>query len=447
MIRITDTSKGNLGNTIIKPAFDSHEPPSRELIDDCIHCGFCLPTCPTYLLWGEEMDSPRGRIYLMKAALNGDPLTDSMVLHWDLCLGCMACVTACPSGVKYDRLIEDTRYQVERRYPRALADRAFRKLIFEIFPHPNRLRAILPLLLFYRHSPLSKVLESRLLSKLIPSRLRNLLELAPEVDPSQFSYKYPEKIPAKGKRRAKVGLITGCVQRIFFSHVNRATINVLSEEGCEVYIPRSQGCCGALALHSGNKDAARDFARSLINAFEGLDLDYIVINAAGCGSTLKEYALLLQKDAIYRDRAKEFAGKIVDVSELLVKLGPVAKRHPLRIRVAYHDACHLRHAQGIRKEPRELLTSIPELELVEPPEADICCGSAGIYNLLNPEAARELGERKLKNISSTGAKYVASANPGCTLQISSIAQLHNQSFHIAHPVEYLEASILGKGIP
>jgi glycolate oxidase iron-sulfur subunit len=379
-------------------AFDEHHPPSADLIADCVHCGFCLPTCPTYVLWGEEMDSPRGRIHLMAQGLSGEPMTDSMVRHFDQCLGCLACVTACPSGVRYDRLIEDTRAQVERRYPRPVRERLLRKALFALFPYPRRLRLLRGPLRAYRASGLS-----RPVSRLLPA-LGTLESLAPKLSRAE---RLPSRVPAQGTRRAVVGLLTGCVQSAFFPDVNAATARVLAAEGCEVVIPEGQGCCGALSVHSGRSGEAERFARRLVHAFAGTGIDYLVVNAAGCGSVLKEY-----DDA-------PFAAKVRDLAELLVELGPVAPRHPLPVTVAYHDACHLAHGQGIRAQPRQLLRAIPELELRELAEAEICCGSAGIWNVLNPEPARELGERKAAEVLATGAEVLVTANPGCLMQIAA----------------------------
>jgi glycolate oxidase iron-sulfur subunit len=426
-------------------AFDAHNAPSPELIDDCVHCGFCLPTCPTYLLWGEEMDSPRGRIHLMKLGNEGRVgMSDTFTRHFDNCLGCMACLTACPSGVQYDKLLESTRQQIERRYPRTTADRLFRAFIFRMFPYPARLRLLVPLLLLYKKTGLRRLAErSGLLDKL-PSRLASLHALMPDVSLRQLRTRLPARVAARNTRRARVGLLMGCVQSVFFPQVNAATARVLASEGCELSIPREQGCCGALALHGGREIEARECARRLIEVFEREELDFIAVNAAGCGSTMKEYGHLLRDDAHFAERAARFSSRVRDVTELLVEIGPVAQRKPLHAKVAYHDACHLAHAQGIRREPRALLESIPGIELVPVAEADICCGSAGIYNLVRPKPASELGERKARNILSTGAALVASANPGCTLQIKAGARRLGRRVRVLHPVEILDVSLHAK---
>ena len=430
----------DLGTPVPGGAFDEHHPPDAALIGDCVHCGFCLPTCPTYVLWGEEMDSPRGRIHLMKQGLEGEPMTDSMVQHWDRCLGCMACVTACPSGVKYDRLIEQTRAQVERRHERTRRDRALRALIFALFPHPRRLRMVRgPLRAFQRFGLDRRIRASGLLEKLSP-QLAAMESLAPRLGKPD---KLPERIAATGERRAVVGLLTGCVQGAFFPGVNAATARVLRAEGCDVVVPRQQGCCGALSVHNGREEEALGFARHLVDTFEATGVERIVVNAAGCGSTMKEYAELLADDPAYADRARAFAEKVGDISEILVELGPVAPRHPLELTIAYHDACHLAHAQGVRSQPRTLLNAIPGLQLKEIAESELCCGSAGIYNIINPGPARELGDRKAANIVATGAQVLVTANPGCLMQVTSAIERSGHPMGMAHTVEVLDASIRG----
>ena len=382
----------------------------RELIDDCVHCGFCLPTCPTYgPLWQEEMDSPRGRILLMGGLVDGTvPLSATTVEHFDRCLGCMACVTSCPSGVRYDRLIEQTRAHVEEHYRRDDDDTILRALIFATVPHPRRLRLALAL------TP-----------PRLPGPLAPFAELRP---PWRSVASPPEVTPAAGVRRLRVGLLLGCVQRVVFGDVNAATARVLAAEGCEVVAPRAQECCGALHLHAGRHDEGRRRAARLAEAFG--DVDAIVVNAAGCGSHLKDSELPI---------------RVVDVGELLAELGPQAQRQELPLRVAYHDACHLGHAQGIRDAPRDVLRSIPGLTLAEPAEQAICCGSAGIYNLTQPGPARELGERKAANVAATGAEAYAAGNPGCLVQVSRYLRRAGRALPALHPVELLDASLRGVG--
>ena len=418
--------------------------PQRELIDDCVHCGFCLPHCPTYLNWGEEMDSPRGRIDLMRGLRTGQmPMTPTVVAHFDRCLGCMACVTACPSGVRYDVLIEETRAYVERKYRRGFWDRLHRWMIFQVFPYPRRLRAMAAFLLVYVWTGMRWLVRHTGVLKLVPSRMRQLEELQPPVTLRSVFSRLPARVPAAGERRMRVALVAGCVQRIFNPGVNDATIRVLAAEGCDVIVPRGQGCCGALSMHAGREEESLRFARDLIERFSREPVDAVVINAAGCGSHLKDYARLFPDDA----RAREFAAKVRDVNELLAALPPRAPRRPLQLRVAMHDACHLVHAQRIKAQPRKLLGAVPGLTLVEVPDSEQCCGSAGIYNLVQPQSAEQIGQRKVDNVLSTRAELLASANPGCTLQIQKILRERGKRLPAAHPIEILDASISGTPLP
>jgi glycolate oxidase iron-sulfur subunit len=458
-------------------AFDSHHPPSPELISDCVHCGFCLPACPTYELTGEEMNSPRGRIYQMKLISEGEaPLDAAAVSHFDNCLGCMACVTACPSGVRYDRLIESVRPQIERNWARSRGDRAFRALIFRLFPYPRRLRWAAVLGALYQRLGIRSALDRTGLLRRLPARLRSLEALMPDVPLRAALRRTPvhsravapaedapvavapaegepvagapaKGAPAKGApvaaaaaARRTVGMVTGCVQQVFFAQVNEATVRVLTAEGCDVVAPAEQGCCGALSEHAGREEEAAVRARRLIDVFEPLDVDTIVVNVAGCGSALKEYGRLLADDPRYRERAEAFAAKVRDISELLAELPPLAPRHPVPARLAHHEACHLAHAQGVREQPRAVLRAIPELDVVDIPEADMCCGSAGVYNLIQPEPAEELGRRKAGNVRSTAPDAVVTANPGCLLQISRHL---DKQLPVLHPVQVVDASIRG----
>ena len=421
--------------------FDLQHPPSDELISDCVHCGFCLPTCPTYLLWGDEMDSPRGRIYLSKIGKEGSvPMDDTYVQHFDACLGCMACVTACPSGVQYDKIIESVRPQIERNYTRRWDDRAFRGLIFAMFPYPSRLRVAAVFGALYERIGGHQLLARAGVLRLLPQRLQAIEALMPPASIRDLAKRTSAFTPAVGVTRARVGFLTGCVQRVFFSDVNAATVRVLTAEGCDVVAPREQRCCGALSEHAGREPEALERARRLIDAFEGTAVDVIVSNVAGCGSSLKEYGHLLRDDPEYAAKAVAFSAKARDVSELLAELGPVAPRHPIASRVAYHDACHLGHAQGVRAQPREVLRSIPGLQVTDIPEAEICCGSAGIYNLVNPEPAEQLGRRKVENVLSVEPDALATSNPGCLLQIR---RFWPGDLPMFHPVELLDASIRG----
>jgi glycolate oxidase iron-sulfur subunit len=457
--------------------------PTGELasvVSDCVHCGFCLPSCPTYQLWGEEMDSPRGRIHLISQALHGSQLTEAATSHLDRCLGCMACLPACPSGVRYDRLIEAARSWTEEPPPglapaaaRSRRDRALRAAIFATFPYPRRLRALMAPLRGAQRAGLDRLAgRSRAAQRLAPE-LASALRLAPAPPGRQPAL--PGRVPARGERRAVVGMLTGCVQQVFFPQVNVATARVLAAEGCDVIIPGDQGCCGALSLHSGRAAEAAGFARRTIAAFERAGVDAIVVNSAGCGSAMKEYGALLagppagdrrpgtgdrrdhqpERDrGLAQDRwaarATALSGRVRDFSEFLAGLpgGPRAARHELPVTVAYHDACHLAHAQRIRQQPRDLLAAIPGVRLVEVADGGTCCGSAGVYNLLQPEAARELAERKVAAIQATGADLVVSGNPGCSLQIAAtLAGSSGTAPAVAHIAEVLDASIRGLPVP
>jgi glycolate oxidase iron-sulfur subunit len=373
-----------------------------ELIADCVHCGFCLPTCPTYALWHEEMDSPRGRIHLMDGLVRGTiPLSETVVEHFDRCLGCVACETACPSGVHYGRLIEQARDTVERSRRRPPLRRLARSLVLAALTDRRLLRAALPL----RGLP-------------APGPLAPLKRLAPRRAVSAWP---PEHLPGDGPR---VALVAGCVQSVLFGDVNAATARVLQAEGYDVHVPRRQGCCGALHAHGGRLEQGGARARELARALTGYD--HVVTNAAGCGSHLK-------------DRGLE---NVVDVSELLAG-PPRAERHSLPLRVALHDPCHLRHAQQLVDEPRSMVGSIPGLELLEPAGPELCCGSAGIYNVVQPQAAQELGRRTAARLLATEPDAVASANPGCLVQIGAALRGAGRPLPAFHPIELVDASIRG----
>jgi len=390
----------------------------RELTSDCVHCGFCLPTCPTYVLWSEEMDSPRGRIHLMDARLDGAiTLNSTVATHFDRCLGCMACVSSCPSGVRYDRLIESTRAAVEQEYERQLGDRLVRGLLFRVLPYPGRMRVTL------RLAPLGRFVP-------MPRRFRPLVEIAPRW---RGKSEVPALTPASGVPQARIGLLTGCVQSAVFPDVNAATARVLAADGFEVVAP-PQGCCGALSVHAGRLEEGKAFASRLIDALDGVDL--VVVNSSGCGSHLKELGWLLGDE-----RSEAFSAKVRDVGEFLADVPPRAPRHPLHLRVALQDPCHLRHAQRLPLSSHASLARIPGLEVVEPAEQDLCCGSAGIYNVVQAGAARELGDRKAVHVLATGAQAYASANPGCLVQVSQALRRVKEPLPALHPIEIVDASI------
>jgi glycolate oxidase iron-sulfur subunit len=425
-------------------AFDAHHPPATAIIDKCVHCGFCLPVCPTYVLWGQEMDSPRGRIYLMKLAAEGAAqMTPKWVSHFDTCLGCMACMTACPSGVDYGKLIEATRAQIERHHPRTLGEKLHRGFLFAVFTRPDRLRLLRWPLLAYQKSGLQSLVRSVGILKLFPKRLQSMEALMPTLAKNE---QVPEITPAQGTQRRRVGLLLGCVQREFFPQVNAATARVLAAEGCAVVAPQEQPCCGALMVHAGEEEGALALARKTIDVFERANVDTIVTNAAGCGSNVKEYGHLLRDDPEYAERARNFSAKCKDITEVLAELQPRSPRHPLKLRVAFHDSCHLQHAQGVRSQPRTLLSGIPGLELAEIPETAICCGSAGIYNLVQADAAKALGDRKAELISQLGADVVATGNPGCVLQIQSALARRHRKTPVVHTIQILDASLRGQSL-
>jgi len=424
--------------------FDTHHPPSNELIEKCVHCGFCLPVCPTYVLWGQEMDSPRGRIYLMKLASEGaTEMTSNWVSHFDSCLGCMACMPACPSGVDYGKLIEATRAQIERNTERSPGEKRYRRFLFENLTRPERLKRMRLPLLAYQKAGLQAVVRATGLLRLLPKRVQVLEALLPRLERSEH---VAELTPAAGTKRLRVGLLLGCVQREFFPQVNAATARVLAAEGCEVIAPGTQPCCGALLVHAGEEAAALELAKKTIDAFEGSNVEAIVSNAAGCGSNVKDYAYLLRDDPAYADRARSFSAKCKDVSEILASLEPRVTRHPLKLRVAFHDSCHLLHAQGVRSQPRALLSKIPGLQLAEIPESVICCGSAGIYNLVQPDAANAIGDRKAMLIAPLKADVVATGNPGCLQQLEASLSRNGQQTPVVHTIQLLDASIRGTAL-
>lgn len=438
-----DTSDQPQGN-----GFDACSPPPRpELINACVHCGFCLTTCPSYRVIGKETDSPRGRIYLMDAINQGQaPLSPASVQHFDSCLGCLACTTACPSGVQYDQLIAAVRPQVQRQARRSWPDQLLRTLIFQLFPYPARLRVLAGPLYLYQKLGLDRLVERTGWLQNLSPQLAAMASLLPPVTAESFGSRLPEVIPAVGPQRYRVGMILGCVQQVFFAEVNHATARVLSANGCEVVIPSSQGCCAALPAHQGETAQAQVLARQMIDTFEQAQVDYVIINAAGCGHTLKDYAHILQDDPEYGDRAQAFSARVRDIQEFLAEVGLTAPLHALTVGelpVVFQDACHLLHGQKISLQPRQLLRQIPGVTLREPLDAALCCGSAGVYNMLQPQVAEELGQMKVKNLVNTGAQLIASANPGCALQIQKHLGTQGHSLPLMHPVQLLDYSIRG----
>jgi glycolate oxidase iron-sulfur subunit len=413
----------------------------RSPADDCVHCGFCLPTCPTWQNWQEEMDSPRGRIDLFRALEDGRiAMSPAVAEHFDRCLGCMACLTACPSGVRYDHVIDRARIRVEREHRRSPGDRVWRSLLFALFTRPALLRVAAVILWLGRVTG-ARWLARKLGLLRISARLAAMDALAPPIRWREVAARLPARTAPRGERRLRAGLLGGCVQRVFFPDVNAATVRVLAAEGVEVVVPEGQGCCGALSVHAGRGEEARRLARDLVERFERAQVDLVVVNAAGCGSHLKDLGHLFADDPAFLPRARDFAAKVRDVSELLASMPARAPRGPIAARVAYHSPCHLGHAQRIVDAPRALLRAIPGIDLVEIPDGEQCCGSAGIYNLVEPRSADEVGRRKAQAVLSTRATLLASANPGCSLQIRRMLAEAGAGIEAAHPIEILDRSI------
>lgn len=411
---------------------------------DCVHCGLCTSACPTYLETGDENDSPRGRIYLMRSVVDGRmELTDTVRDHLDLCLDCRSCETACPSGVQYGRLIEPFRVDMKKQEGVIASASWFDRLfLYGLFPYAYRMKLALWPARVMQKLKLDSVINGLKLTRLLPTRLARMYEQLPRLQrsPSRLA----EVLPSNGPRRARVGLITGCVGEAMFGHTNRATARVLQHNGCEVVVPKRQACCGAIHYHNGSVGPALEFAKKNLDAFDFENLDAIIINVAGCGSMLKDYGHIADEipdlDEETRDRMAKFAAKVKDVSEFLVELGPRIPNGMIPLRATYHDACHLCHAQGIRDEPRELLGLIPGLELVDLAESDICCGAAGSYNLTQPEMADRLGDRKVANILDTECQAVITGNAGCQLQVEASLRRNGKPMYVTHPIELLDMS-------
>ena len=404
--------------------------------DPCVHCGFCLPTCASYRVLGTEMDSPRGRIHTLKAIEAGELELDATVAsHFDSCLGCFACVSACPSGVRYDQLIESTRPKLNQPELRSSWQTSFRQLLLLVLPYPKRLRALLIPLRAYAGTGLQRFARRSGLLKLLGPQLEAMEALLPPLPPEGLTDRLPSLNPAQGKKRGRVGLVLGCVQRCFDPGVNEATVAVLQANGFEVVIPAHQGCCGAVSHHQGQLKQTQKLASDLVQSFSGEALDAVLVAASGCGHTMKSYEKLL-------DGADNFNAPVLDVHEFLANRGLsdafLKALTPLPCTVAYHDACHMIHGQGIAAQPRNLLRAIPQLQLKEATEAGVCCGSAGIYNLVQPDEAAALGQLKADDLSSTGAEIVASANIGCSLQLRR--HLSSEGPEVCHPMELLARS-------
>ena len=470
--------------------------------DPCVHCGFCLPTCASYRVLGTEMDSPRGRIHALKAIAAGELVLDATVAsHFDSCLGCLACVTACPSGVRYDELIEATRPKLNAPELRSSGQQVLRKLLFALLPYPGRLRALLTPLRLYAGTPLQNLVRRSGLLRLVGPQLEAIEGLLPPLAPEAFADSFPVVVPAQGPRRYRVGLVLGCVQRLFDPAVNQAAVAVLSANGIEVVIPPAQGCCGAMTHHQGELEQTQALAHQLVASFAAVvgpgkaagpePLDAVLVGASGCGHTLKHYPEILGGEgdhagsspgpgaadangqgptgtkAIHASQTKDpgpthqqpFQAPVADIQEFLAQVGlsdafrsalqplrhgdgqPASAERPLRL--IYHDACHMLHGQGLHDQPRDLLRQIPHLQLLEAVEAGVCCGSAGIYNLVEPEVAAELGRIKAADLAGSGAELAVSANIGCSLQIRKHLGETGRALPVLHPVQVLEQSYRG----
>jgi glycolate oxidase iron-sulfur subunit len=421
--------------------FSAVDKPEYDDYSRCVHCGLCANNCPTYRLWGQEADSPRGRIRQMALVDQGRlELGDAFVTHIDRCLNCRNCETVCPSGVEYGKILELARAQIEQKYKRPFLSRVLRDLVYRrLLPYPGRIAAAASGLKVYQRSGLAALARGTGILRLLG--LQNREKLLPPIDSQFFFSELGKTRPARGQRRARVAFFAGCVAQVTFSELNRATIRVLQANGCEVVVPAAQACCGALAVHAGVRDVARDLARRNFDAFLAEDFDAIITNAAGCGSTLKEYTHLFPEDDTAQARARQFTRKMRDVTEFLVDLGISAPLHPLPLRVTYQDSCHLVHGQKIREAPRQLLRAIPGIEFVEMPLSDQCCGSAGVYNVTETDAALEILDRKMECVKQTKAGVIATANPGCILQLRAGAAIHKTGQEVLHVVELVDRAL------
>ncbi|GAX90102.1 (Fe-S)-binding protein [Effusibacillus lacus] len=415
------------------------DPPDPDKFNVCVHCGLCLDACPTYQETGNEAQSPRGRVYLIKSVAEGKlEINESFIDPVFRCLDCRACETACPSGVQVGALIEEARGQIRQSEPltglKGFVSDTFLK---KIFPYPNRLRTIGKLTRFYQKSGLQKLARGMGVMNLFPRHLREMEAAMPNLPAKSSREALPSLIPAIGQKRGTVGLVLGCVMDVMFADINMATARVLARNGFDVVVPQAQGCCGALQVHAGERDTAKQMARQNIDTFLAAGVDYIIMNAAGCGAAVKEYPELLHSDQAYLEKAKQFAAKVRDISEFLVEVGYEPPKGRVEVKITYHDACHLAHAQNVRMQPRQILKSIPGVELIEMRESDRCCGSAGIYNLTHPEIASPLLDRKMADVPE-GVNCITMGNPGCMMQIQVGVNRINAEMEVAHTVTLLD---------
>jgi glycolate oxidase iron-sulfur subunit len=424
-----------------KPGVESG--PRQFDLDKCVHCGLCLNACPTYRELGLEMDSPRGRVYQMVQVAGGAPVTPSYLEHIGLCLACRGCESACPSGVPYGRMVEDARAQIEAQAKRGRVSAAVRRFVFEkLLASRGWMTTAGTLLYLYEASGMKALAHGMGLMKLL-GPLGDLAQLAPSAEPPFFFSQIGRTFAPEGPKRYRVAFLSGCIANVAFARLNEATVRVLQRNGCEVVVPAGQGCCGALHVHSGLKDEARNLARKNIDALNidavmGGGFDAVITNAAGCGSTLKEYGELLEEDHAYAHKARAFAAKMKDITEFLAEIDLNPRMGRLDAAVTYQDSCHLAHGQKIRSAPRKLLAAVPGLEFREMPGADICCGSAGIYNVVQNQMSMQILSSKMASVNSTGAQIVATANPGCLLQLEAGVRLHGSKQRVMHVVELLD---------
>ena len=417
---------------------DAADKPQLFDLDRCVHCGLCLNACPTYRELGVEMDSPRGRVYQMVKVAEGAPITPSYMEHIGLCLACRGCETACPSGVQYGRLVEAARADIEKRVERPWPERIFRRFIFgHLLQSPALLKMAGAGMYLYQASGFQRLVRGFGVMKFM-GRLGEIEQLSPPAEPPFFFSRIGKTFPAEGQRRYRIAFLAGCIANVSFARLNEATVRVLQKNGCEVVIPEGQGCCGALHVHAGEVDEARQLARRNIDTILAGEYDAVITNAAGCGSTLKEYDHLLDKDPEYSEKARRFVTKMRDVTEFLAAIELNRNMGEVGATVTYQDSCHLAHGQKVRAAPRKLLGAVPGLQFREMPFADICCGSAGIYNVVQNEMAMQILRRKMDSVNSTGVEVIATANPGCILQLQAGARLHGHGQRVAHVVELLD---------
>ncbi len=439
---------GAFETPVFPPVLPDRHPdaPKGADLDKCVHCGLCLNACPTYRELGLEMDSPRGRIYQMVQVATGTAeITPSYVEHLDLCLACRGCESACPSGVPYGRLIEAARAEIEARVERPWQERLLRRFVFQrLLVSRGWLKAAGALLYLYQASGLQRLVRGSGLLKLA-GKLGRIEKLAPEAEVPFFFSQIGKVFPAKGERRKRVALLAGCLANITSARLNEATVRVLQENGCEVAVPEHQTCCGALHVHSGLKEQARELARRNIRAFLEGGFDAVVTNAAGCGSTLKEYHELLENDPDFHEKARRFVSRVRDITEFLDEIGLRPPENPVRAAVTYQDSCHLAHGQRIRQAPRNLIAAIPGVEFRELPQSDLCCGSAGVYNIVHDELAASILEKKMALVNATGAEIVTTANVGCAIQLKAGVALHGKGQRVRHVVELLDEAYGRRG--